>query len=265
MSEGPVIGITRGELASRRLESLSERIGPHSSMVLEDYDPLFDPVPEGVDAVLYPVDAIPPMIERETSIAVMVPRSTSGWVSVPVHPGELPPGSKVSVCGEVMGRYIGSLYPDLDVVSVHVSADDCLDDDADAWIVPEADLILLSPERKHSVLDPDTFLPVPGQGCLCFLCRKDDAEARRTLSGLNHMPTRIEVEAELGILKLTGHGRSSPLAAGAVLEDMFVHIRCTSFICDERRDADEYLQCDYVMDELLGISEYLTGKRDRVI
>ena len=120
-------------------------------------------------------------------------------------------------------------------------------------------------DRPMHVLDKGSFVPAPAQGAIAVECRKDDADVVAALRKLDHMPTRIAVGVERGIMKLMGAGCSSPVGINAVVDGDVVHVRAVSYgYTDEPRRVEKDLPCDYVMDELLDIADYLTGRRDTI-
>lgn len=59
----------------------------------------------------------------------------------------------------------------------------------------------------------DLMLPAPAQGALALQVRGDDEALRSMLAGLDHVPTRIAVEAERRLLRRLGGGCLAPLGA----------------------------------------------------
>ena len=149
--------------------------------------------------------------------------------------------------------------------NIHTRLQRLDDGDFDAIILAKAGLDRMGIERPMHVLDKEVFVPAPAQGAIAVECRKDDDETRRALQKLDHMPTRIATGVERGIMKLMGAGCSSPVGINATVEGDSVHVRAVSYgYADEPRRVETDLPCDYVMDELLDIAEYLTGKRDHI-
>ena len=115
------------------------------------------------------------------------------------------------------------------------------------------------------VLDKTRFIPAPAQGAIAVECRKSDDATRIALQRLDDMPTRIATGVERGIMKLMGAGCSSPVGINATVEGDMVRVRAVSYdYTEEPRRVETVLPCDYIMDELLDIAEYLTGKRDTI-
>ncbi|HUF06816.1 MAG TPA: hydroxymethylbilane synthase [Candidatus Binatia bacterium] len=65
----------------------------------------------------------------------------------------------------------------------------------------------------HARLGFDLVLPAPAQGALALQVRTDDRELRDVLAALEHVPTRIAVDAERALLRRIGGGCLAPLGA----------------------------------------------------
>jgi hydroxymethylbilane synthase len=59
----------------------------------------------------------------------------------------------------------------------------------------------------------DLMLPAPAQGALALQVRADDGALRSLLAGIEHVPTRMAVEAERRLLRRIGGGCLAPLGA----------------------------------------------------
>ena len=68
-------------------------------------------------------------------------------------------------------------------------------------------------ERVTDVLDPTTFVPMVGQGCVAVEYRFGDGRVRDALATIDHGPTRNAVEAERAFLAILGSGCSLPVGA----------------------------------------------------
>ena len=75
--------------------------------------------------------------------------------------------------------------------------------DVDAAIFAEAGLARLGLANKISERLPlEEFMPVPGQGALAILARRDNLRVIEALRTVEHAPTRLEVDAEREIVKI---------------------------------------------------------------
>jgi hydroxymethylbilane synthase len=73
-------------------------------------------------------------------------------------------------------------------------------------------------DRVAQFFDPEVFLPAPGQGALAIEVRADDAATQALVAPLDHIPTRLAVEAERAFLRRLGAGCQVPVAAYARLD-----------------------------------------------
>jgi hydroxymethylbilane synthase len=68
------------------------------------------------------------------------------------------------------------------------------------------------------------MLPAPGQAALAIQCR-DDADSAALAAALDHLPTRLAVEAERAFLSGLGGGCSAPVASFGELHDGRLSLR----------------------------------------
>jgi hydroxymethylbilane synthase len=74
-------------------------------------------------------------------------------------------------------------------------------------------------EVEHEVLDRTVMLPQVAQGALAVECRVDDAATRALLSGIEHAPSRVAVDAERAFLAELGGDCDLPAGAHATVVD----------------------------------------------
>jgi hydroxymethylbilane synthase len=100
-----------------------------------------------------------------------------------------------------------------------------VDGSYDAIILARAGLDRLAlVEHIAETLDPVLMLPAPAQGALGIQCRADDTETLDLLAPLDHMATRIAVEAERAFLQSLDSGCRLPVAALATLDADMLHL-----------------------------------------
>jgi hydroxymethylbilane synthase len=78
------------------------------------------------------------------------------------------------------------------------------------------------------ILEPEVFLPAPGQGAITLECREDDRAVATVVAALDHGPTARAVAAERALLAGLHGGCNVPLGAYAVEEDGA--LRLTAFV-----------------------------------
>jgi hydroxymethylbilane synthase len=110
------------------------------------------------------------------------------------------------------------LRPDLEVVPLRGNVDSrvrrALGGELDAVVLAAAGLDRLGLAGQAETLDPEAFVPAPGQGCLAVEARADDDHALGLLGALTHRPSRVALRGERAFLRRLGG--SCTLPAGAL-------------------------------------------------
>ena len=212
---------------------------------------------------------IPIDVNKELMVVAVFPRDADEDVILPCPLEDLPQGARVGTASVRREKQLHEVRPDLEIVNlrgnIHTRLQRLDDGDFDAIILAKAGLDRMGIDRPMHVLDKTRFIPAPAQGAIAVECRKSDDATRIALQRLDDMPTRIATGVERGIMKLMGAGCSSPVGINATVEGDMVRVRAVSYdYTEEPRRVETVLPCDYIMDELLDIAEYLTGKRDTI-
>ena len=96
----------------------------------------------------------------------------------------------------------------------------------DGVVLAAAGLDRLGIEVPSEALLPlDLMLPAPAQGALALQIRADDTALHSVLGEVEHVPTRIAVEAERRLLRRIGGGCLAPLGALGEVEDGRLRLR----------------------------------------
>lgn len=222
-----------------------------------------------LDCTVNSLKDIPIDMDRRLTIAAMFERDDPRDVILPCPLEELPEGAKVGTASVRRESILREIRPDLVIEplrgNIHTRLSRLDAGDFDAIILAKAGLDRMGIDRPMHVLDEAVFVPAPAQGIIAVECRADDEETRRLLSKLDSRRSRLESGAERGIMRLMGAGCSSPVGIRATLGDFSLHVDAVSYgYSEEPRRASADIPVDYVMDELLDISDYLTGRRDSV-
>lgn len=113
---------------------------------------------------------------------------------------------------------LARVRPDLQFVELRGNIDSRLakipEGGAIVMAVAALDILSIS-DRIAEILADDEFVPAVGQGCVAVECRADDASTRATLSSIDHVATRRDVEIERAFLAELGSGCSLPVGAHA--------------------------------------------------
>lgn len=223
-----------------------------------------------IDVSVNSLKDIPITVTEGLTIGAVFERDAVEDVMLPMPIDELPEGARIGTSSIRRQHMLKEYRPDLEIVplrgNIHTRLAKLDAGEYDAIVLAKAGLDRMGIVRPMFVLDKDIFIPAPAQGVIAVECRKNDAETVSKLSRLSHTPTRLAISAERGIMKLMGAGCSSPVGINAEVEGDMIRVKAVSYVLeDEVRRVDEYIPLDFVMDEILGIAEYLAGKRDVVI
>ena len=222
-----------------------------------------------IDCSVNSLKDIPIDVDPELMVVAIFPRDSDEDVILPCPLEDLPQGAKVGTASVRRRHMLKEVRPDLVVENlrgnIHTRLRRLDEGDFDAIILAKAGLDRMGIDRPMHVLDKRQFVPAPAQGAIAVECRVDDDETRKALQKLDDRPTRTAVGVERGIMKLMGAGCSSPVGINAVVDGDVVHVRAVSYgYTEEPRRVEKDLPLDYVMDELLDISDYLTGRSDKI-
>lgn len=143
---------------------------------------------------------------------------------------DLPEGSIVGTSSLRRSAQIQDRYPHLQIRSLRGNVNTRLAKldagEYDAIILAAAGLIRLGfNDRIRSCLSPEDSLPAMGQGAVGIECRVDDEELLKLIDPLNHVETRIRVEAERAMNHRLNGGCQVPIAGYALLENGEVFLR----------------------------------------
>ncbi len=185
------------------------------------------------------------VLPREDARDVLV---TLGRAPSPLR--SLPPGSRVGVSGARRRAFLLAHRPDL--VSVEIEVATQLDrSDLDAAILSSGDARRAGlSDRVGEVLDPRSWLPEPGQGMTAIVARHPIAE----VTGLDHLPTRTALRAELALLDAVEAGGGGALGCLAQPSGRLVRLWAAVASVDGTRLVRSDLTAPLDEPELLGAS-----------
>ncbi len=147
---------------------------------------------------------------------------------------QLPVGARVGTCSLRRSLQVLALRPDIKILPVRGAVERRIEKmnagAYEALVLAAAGLNRLGLQSQIAEIFPvEKLCPAPGQGALAVQCRQDDAPMAALLSGLEHRPSRLAVEAERQFLKVCGADYVSPLAAFASSDGIRIFLDAVHF------------------------------------
>ena len=171
------------------------------------------------------------------AIAAILPREDVRDVLVgaaSIH--ALPHGARIGTSAPRRAAQVLHARPDCTVVpfrgNVATRLAKLAAGEADATLLAAAGLNRLGQHGTGHPLDPDEWLPAPGQGAIAIECRTDDAATRALLAAIDHAPSRAAVMAERALLAALGGNCHSPIAVLTRAEGTELVLRAALFSPD---------------------------------
>lgn len=170
-----------------------------------------------IDIAVHSLKDVETIRPAEIAIAAILPRedvrdALVGAVSL----AELPPGARIGTSAPRRAAQALHLRPDCRVVGIRGNVQTRLAKleagEADATLLAMAGLNRLGMQEVGAPLDPETWLPAPGQGAIAIEARASDVQVRALLSAIDHSDSHEAVLAERALLAALGGNCHSPIA-----------------------------------------------------
>lgn len=190
-----------------------------------------------IDVAVNSLKDMPVDLTPGTALAAVLPRGPVEDILLSSKPlDKLPSGAVIGSSSVRRNAMIRAKRPDLMVKDLRGNVPTRIrkwkEGEYDAIVLARAGLVRLELPEEGFILDPEVFIPAPGQGAIAVVCAAH-SKFLNCLRKLNDKKTRIEVEAERSILRGLGGGCSVPIGAWATLEDRKLRIRA-SVVSDVR-------------------------------
>jgi hydroxymethylbilane synthase len=132
--------------------------------------------------------------------------------------GDLPQGARVGTSSLRRTAQLLAARPDLELRSLKGNVDTRLaklgEGELDAIVLAQAGLVRLGREAEiGALLDPDVFVPSPGQGALALEGRAEDASAAQAARSITDEPTLACLRAEREFARALAASCNTPLGA----------------------------------------------------
>jgi len=144
--------------------------------------------------------------------------------------GDLPPGAVIGTSSLRRQVQLRHRFPSIRLLPLRGNVDSRLKKVAsgeyDGIVLALAGLKRLGQTSVITqIIDESLMLPAVGQGALGIACRTDDAGVREKLAILEHLPTRLAVSAERGLLAVLEGSCKVPIAGYGKIQDGRITLR----------------------------------------
>ncbi|HEX5322218.1 MAG TPA: hydroxymethylbilane synthase [Capsulimonadaceae bacterium] len=177
-----------------------------------------------VDLAVHSMKDLAPVLPEGLHIAAVPEREDPRDAVIGANLADLPAGARVGTGSVRRTALLQSLRPDLDIQSIRGNVDTRIrklrEGQYDVILLAVAGLNRLGRHDEIAeILDPQGFVPDPGQGALAIQTRVGDDTTNALVAALDHPPSHIAVRAERAYLKALGAGCQTPVGAWARLID----------------------------------------------
>ncbi|MFZ9370595.1 MAG: hydroxymethylbilane synthase [Limnohabitans sp.] len=185
------------------------------------------------DLAVHSLKDVPMELPEGFALACVMEREDprDAWVSSRYpHLQALPPGAVVGTSSLRRTVLLRALRPDLRIEPLRGNLDTRLrkldEGQYDVIVLAAAGLKRLGlGERIRTIFETHEMLPAAGQGALGLEVRADRADLHDLLAPLSHQTTWLAVAAERAVSRAMGGSCSMPLAAHAVMQGEYLHLR----------------------------------------
>ncbi|MBO0734188.1 MAG: hydroxymethylbilane synthase [Methylocapsa sp.] len=179
----------------------------------------------GIDIAVHSAKDLPVALSQGVEIAGYLPREDArdAWISpLAPHPRELPRGCTVGTASLRRGAMVLRLRPDLKIALLRGNIETRLakagKGEFAATLLALAGLERLGlDDRVTAILDPQEFVPAPGQGAIALTVRAADRGMLHFLAPVLDPPTAVALSAERAFLRVLGASCQIPAGAYARL------------------------------------------------
>ena len=182
---------------------------------------------------------------------------------------QLETGSIIGTSSIRRAIQIRTKYPRLRVKSIRGNIEKRIDKSKEnhysGIILAEAGIKRLGIKNQITQrLSIQSFTPVPGQGALASVCRKDDKELLKILQRIEHENSQKEIQAERSLTESIGAGCTVPMGALATLKnkDRIMTLLAVVYSLDGRKSIKVKEQYNAAYPRKLGqmVAEVLISK-----
>lgn len=179
-----------------------------------------------VDIGVHSAKDMPTRLAEGLAIAGCLPRADvrDAFISpVARSLADLPAGSVVGTSSLRRRALVLRHRPDVSVVNLRGNVETRLrkieEGQAQATLLAAAGLLRLGlADRVAEFLDPDSWVPAPGQGAIAIAARADDWDMHAAIAAIDHRPTSIALTAERAFLDVLDGSCRTPIGGLARID-----------------------------------------------
>ena len=176
-----------------------------------------------IDMAVHSLKDMPTVLPDGMAIGAVLERADPRDVLVS-HLGtnlaEFPAGARIGTSSPRRVAQVAEQRPDLEIVPIRGNVDTRLrkaaGDECDGTILAAAGLLRMGlGDVITEYLEPEEFVPPPGQGAMAVEIRSEDDRMTEIMATINHPETAAAVAAERAFLEALGGGCQVPVGAYA--------------------------------------------------
>ena len=184
-----------------------------------------------IDIGVHSMKDVPTYIPKRLKIGAVLERAVPNDLFIS-RTGEtidrLPPGAMIGTSSPRRQLQLKAAFPHLGVVEIRGNLDTRIRklmdrrSNIDGIIISAAAFGRLFEANgiPAQELPIEQFLPAPGQGAICIVCRENDKAVQPLLDKINDRKSAAEVGAERALLARMDAGCTVPMGAHATIDDM---------------------------------------------
>lgn len=191
------------------------------------------------DVAVHSLKDLPTKMHPDLRVAAILPRPAFTDALVSDHRLSDLPGEAIVGTSSVRRRaMLLHVRPDLGVREIRGNVPTRVEKwrqgEYDAVVLSTAGLRRLRIDAPYIELDPENFVPEPGQGAVACVCRSGSG-SEEFLRGIDDSETRTEVEVEREVLHTIGGGCVAPVGVLATLDEDALTVHAMVLSLDGRR------------------------------
>lgn len=203
-----------------------------------------------VDCAVHSLKDLPSELPEELRLAAVIERDDPRDVLISPDGATLnglKSGARVGTSSRRRAAQLRHVRPDLEIVDLRGNVDTRMSkvlngspEKYDAALLAAAGVHRMGwGERISEYLDPDVFVPSPGQAALGIECRTDDQSSQEILAQIHEADLALLTGAERAFLRGVGGGCRSPIGAYATFE-VDGRVRLRTMLASEDLDSVHY-------------------------